>query len=489
MRVEADLSGGLPRFSVVGLAEGAVRESRDRVAAAVRNAGYVFPDGRLVVGLAPAELKKEGSQLDLPMALGVLAVSGQLVAEPWGADALILGELGLDGSVLPAKGVLALAAAARERGLRWALVPAENAREAALGGLCPVPVSSLSEAAAVLARPDVPRFLEGPAEEASPRSEGLDLADVRGQALARRALELAAAGGHNLLMVGPPGSGKSMLAARLPGLLPELTSEESLEVTKLHTLAGLRGPGAGLVTRRPFRAPHSGARPPALLGGGPHDRPGELALAHRGVLFLDELPEFHRDTLECLRLPLEERVVRLSRANGCWEFPADCAVAAAMNPCKCGKSGMSKSACRCPWGAPEKYRGRVSGPILDRLDIRVELGAIPFSDWSGRRGPPPESTAAVRERVLLARALAAKRLGRPGALNARLESEELRRHCELERSAWNLIEVLVERQELSGRGIDRVLRVARTIADLAESPRIERPHVAEAVSYRGSLTS
>lgn len=488
VRVEADLSGGLPRFCVVGLAEGAVRESRDRVAAAVRNAGYVFPDGRLVVGLAPAELKKEGSQLDLPMALGVLAVSGQLLAEPWGADALILGELGLDGSVLPAKGVLAMAAAARERGLRWALVPVENAREAALGGLCPVPVSSLAETAAVLARPDVPRALEGPAPGAAPQSEGLDLADVRGQALARRALELAAAGGHNLLMVGPPGSGKSMLAARLPGLLPELTSEESLEVTKLHALAGLRGPGSGLVTRRPFRAPHSGARPPALLGGGPHDRPGELALAHRGVLFLDELPEFHRDTLECLRLPLEERVVRLSRANGCWEFPADCAVAAAMNPCKCGKAGMSKLACRCPYGAPEKYRGRISGPILDRFDVRVSLSSVPFSEWAGRLGPPPESTATVRERVLRARLMAAQRVGRPGALNARLEPPEIRRHCQPDPSSWALIERLVEREELSARGIDRVLRVARTIADLAQSPRIERPHVAEAVNYRGSLT-
>ncbi|TBR19466.1 ATP-binding protein, partial [bacterium] len=467
VRVEADLAGGLPRFCVVGLAEGAVRESRTRVAAAVRNAGYVFPDGRLTVGLAPAELKKEGAQLDLPMALGVLAVSGQLVAEPWGADALILGELGLDGAVLPAKGVLALAAAGRERGLRWALVAPANAREAALGGLSPVPVATLAEAAAVLGRPDAPLALPAPEHAPAPVSGTPDLADVRGQALARRALELSAAGGHNLLMVGPPGSGKSMLAARLPGLMPELSGEEAVEVTKLHSLAGLVAPGSGLVTRRPFRAPQSAARPQALLGGGPHDRPGELALAHRGVLFLDELPEFHRDTLECLRLPLEERVVRLARAGSYSEFPADCAVVAAMNPCKCGKSGMPQSACRCPWGAPERYRGRVSGPLLDRLDIRVQLASVHFADWAGRNPASPESTTAVRERVLAARAVAARRLGRPGVTNARLDSAEVRRHCELDRPASNLIETLVGRQELSGRGIDRVLRVARTIADLA----------------------
>lgn len=480
VRVEADLAGGLPRFGVVGLAEGAAKESRERVAAAVRNSGYEFPFGRLTVGLAPAELRKSGSQLDLAMALGVLAVSGQLVAEPWGSEALFLGELGLDGSVLPAKNALALAAAGRERGLTHAVVAAENAAEAALGGLVPVPVRTLAEAAAVLAAPEPPRALGGP--RAAPAASGLpDLADVRGQLLARRALELAAAGGHNLLMVGPPGCGKSMLAARLPGLLPELSSEESLEVTRLHALAGLLPAGAGLLTRRPFRAPHAGARPQALVGGGPQDRPGELTLAHRGVLFLDELPEFHRDTLECLRLPLEERVVRLSRAGASLEYPADCAVAAAMNPCPCGWQGSRARACRCPSGAPERYRGRVSGPLLDRLELQVELSALPFAQWAGADGPAPEPSSTVRERVARARAVQLRRQGVP---NARLSPERTRALAEPEAAGRRLLEEAARRGALSPRALDRVLRAALTAADLAGARRPAREHVAEALQYR-----
>ncbi len=485
--VEADISGGLPRFSVVGLADAAVREARERVVAAMRNSGFVFPDGRVTVGLAPAQRRKEGSQLDLPMALGVLAASGQLAAEPWAASCCVLGELGLDGSVLPAAGVLGLASEARARGLRRALVPVANAREAALAGLTPLAVRSLAEAVVVLSGAEPPLALVGPGLRGeSGAVEGPDLADVRGQALARRALEVAAAGGHNLLLVGAPGTGKSMLAARLPGLLPPLGPQEAVEVTRLHELAGLVTPGAGLVWRRPFRAPHSAARPNALLGGGRQDRPGELALAHRGVLFLDELPQFPHDSLECLRQPLEERVVRLARAGGSVEYPADCAVIGAMNPCKCGKSGLSKNPCRCTESSVRGYRGRISGPLLDRFDLRVELAPISVDEFRGI-GKPEESSASVRERVLRARRLADDRHGGRGLLNARLEAAEIRKHCSFDQDGWNLIKTVVEKDQLSARGIGRVLRVARTIADLAESPRIERHHVAEALHYRGVM--
>ncbi|MBI3299717.1 MAG: YifB family Mg chelatase-like AAA ATPase [Elusimicrobia bacterium] len=482
VRVETDLAPGLPRMSVVGLAEGPVREARERVIAAVRNSGYEFPDGRVTVGLAPAELRKGGAQLDLPMALGVLAASGQLVAEPWAASCLVLGELGLDGSVLPAAGVLILAAEARAKGLTRAVVPAANAAEAAFAGLAPLPVRSLREAVVALSGGEPPRALTGPSEEPRAEVAELDLADVRGQALARRALEVAAAGGHNLLLVGPPGTGKSMLAARLPGLLPPLGADEAVEVAKLHGLAGLAGGGC-LSRRRPFRAPHSTARPAALLGGGPRERPGELVLAHRGVLFLDELPEFGRDSLECLRQPLEERVVRLARARGFAEYPADCAVVGAMNPCPCGWLGSRARACRCPRGGPERYRGRISGPLLDRLELQVELSPVPFAQWIGGSGPAAESSAAVRERVCRARAAAAARLGE-GGTNARSTPAQARAFAALEPDAERLLAAAAERAAFSPRALDRVLRVARTAADLAGAARVAQAHVAEALQYR-----
>ncbi|MBR2105428.1 MAG: YifB family Mg chelatase-like AAA ATPase [Bacteroidales bacterium] len=484
--VETDVSEGC-NFYMVGLPDSAVKESQQRIETALRSSGYRLPGRRIVVNMAPADLKKEGSAYDLAIAIGILGASGQINCDAVG-EYIILGELSLDGSINPVKGALPIAIQALKEKYKGIILPAQNAREAAVvNNIVVYGVSNIKEVIDIFnGTPTIaPTEIDTRKEFFSEYdSIDLDFADVKGQQNVKRAMEIAAAGGHNVILIGPPGSGKTMLSKRIPSILPPFTLRESLETTKIHSVAGTLPAGSALMTRRPFRSPHHTISDVALVGGGTYPQPGEISLAHNGVLFLDELPEFKRQVLEVLRQPLEEREITISRARSTVNYPAGFMLVASMNPCPCGYYNHPEKECTCAPGAVKKYLSRISGPLLDRIDLHVEVTPVPFKDLSLQASG--ETSAQIRERVVKAREIQQKRFEQSPSIhcNAQMTSSKIRTYCVLDEASMTLLKKAMEKLGLSARAYDRILKVSRTIADLAGEEDIKAAHVAEAITYR-----